>query len=85
MSVRSEAPLDRLFRDRQRLGVRPEGAGCAAEHVARELVEQDDQGEAAPRVVREAIEGTPFRALEMVAETGGDLFVEVWIFLPPYL
>ena len=43
------APLHDRARRRARERVGREGAGAAAEHVARELVEHDDQREAAPR------------------------------------
>ena len=49
-----EAARDRALRDGERLGVRGEGGGRAAEHVAGELVEHDGRGERGAASARQA-------------------------------
>src|SRR5690606_13174521 len=51
-----EAALDRPRRHAERLAVGGEGAGAAAEDVARKLVGEEDQGERAVRALLPAVE-----------------------------
>ena len=62
-------------RERERLLVEIEGACAAPEHVARKLVEDDDQTQAPPRTVGPALELSGCGTLEELAEARADLLV----------
>src|SRR4051794_1441252 len=51
-----EAVINRAFGDRQGKMIGGKLVGGAAEHVARELVEQDDPGERAQRIIEKALD-----------------------------
>src|SRR5205085_1318461 len=62
-------------RERERLLVEIKGACAAPEHVARKLVEDDDQTQAPPRTVGPALELSGCGTLEELAEAHADLLV----------
>src|SRR5919112_1009061 len=67
----------------ERCSVGGVGASVAAEHVAGELVEHDDERQAAPRIVAPAVE---VACCGLVVETGEpicDPGVEPWVFTEP--
>src|SRR5918998_4355740 len=56
------------------------GASVAAEHVAGELVEHDDERQAAPRIVAPAVEVSCCGLLVQTGELVRDPGVELWVF-----
>ena len=67
--IRIETAAERVLGDRQGLVVGGEGARVAAEHVARHLIEQDAEREAALRAALPVLELAGRGAREQLART----------------
>src|SRR5712671_7003491 len=79
-----EAARDRARRDLARQRIGREGAGISAEHVARKLVEHDQERE---RALRISIPGQLARGRSLVSSTEvtADLGVEAGVLLEPFV
>src|SRR5829696_4988637 len=77
--------LDGVLRGLERRPVGGVGAPVAAEHVAGELVEHDDERQAAPGIISPAVEAAGGRLLVEISEPVRDAGVELGIFAEPRL
>ena len=82
---RVEAARNRLARNAERLGIGRPGPVIVAIDVARELVEQDDEGERAFRLAHPIVVIALRRRLHRIAELAADFRVEGVAFREPLL
>src|SRR5215211_3003662 len=77
--------LDGVLRGLERRPVGGVGAPVAAEHVAGELVEHDDERQAAPGILAPAVEAAGGRLLVEIGEPVRDPGVELGVFAEPLI
>src|SRR6185437_4482330 len=80
-----ETAIDSSLRDCQSVGVSRVGVGVAAEHVARELVEQDDRREGGQGIGEEGVDRQLLHINPQLQEVALDPAVELGAPIPPFL